>query len=265
MSFEPSCFRSHPALPPRKLAAPVTVGTPVARKRNRHAFTLVELLVVIAILAVLIGLLLPVLSRARRASSAVSCLSNLKQWSAAALMYAHANNGYLPRRGQGVQPTNQISRPADWFNALPPMFRSAPYADLVAANTIPRPGTSSLWICPEAHDFPGQYYWSYAMNMGLSVEQGNQNQGLPDKVSSVGNTSAMVLFADGPGNYAAVFPSRFPNGYNPVPRHNKLVNIAFLDGHVSPIPPAYTGIGTGLIEHPDLRWHPPTSTWNSAQ
>jgi prepilin-type processing-associated H-X9-DG protein len=57
----------------------------------------------------------------------------------------------------------------------------------------------------------------------------------------------------------------YPGGYNPVPRHKKSVNICFLDGHVSALPGSYIGVGTGMIEHPDIRWHPPGNTWNSAQ
>src|SRR5262249_41581852 len=160
--------------------------------------------------------------------------ANLRQWGAAAIMYANANHGYLPRRGQGVQPTNQISREQDWFNALPPALRMKPYMELAATGEIPRPqARSSIWLCPAAQEFPVDYYWSYGMNMGLSVEQSGQNNGMPDKITGVGNLSIMVLFADAPGNYCSVFPSKFAGGYNPVRRHNHAVNICFLDGHVS--------------------------------
>jgi len=223
-------------------------------------------LVVIAIIAILIGLLLPTLGRARKASSQASCISNLRQWGLATQMYAIENHGYLPRRGQGVAPTVQVDRLADWFNVLPPMLKLDAYTDLNANNQIPRPGgASSVWLCPDAADFEGKYYWSYGMNMGLSVENGAQNNGMPDKISSVGDASTMALFADAPGNYCSVFPSRFANGYNPVARHNKGVNICFLDGHATAVPWDYVGVGTGLVEHADLRWHPPESTWNSAQ
>lgn len=65
-------------------------------RSKRPGFTLVELLVVIGIIAVLIGILLPTLNRARQSSAAASCGSNLSQMVKASFVYTASNKGLFP-------------------------------------------------------------------------------------------------------------------------------------------------------------------------
>ncbi len=68
---------------------------------NHRSFTLIELLIVVAIIAILAGMLLPALNKARERARTASCTSNIKQCLTSHAMYANSFNGFYFVGGSG--------------------------------------------------------------------------------------------------------------------------------------------------------------------
>ena len=117
-----------------------------------RGFTLAELLIVIAIIGVLIAILLPALSAARRAAANAKCLAALKELGQAYQMYAHENKRYFPvvrwRPPTGVIPADDpgISTPKErvWQDFIVKyLHKKESYNDLKQFQNA-----SALWGCP---------------------------------------------------------------------------------------------------------------------
>ena len=67
-----------------------------------RGFTLIELLLVIAIIAILAGLLLPALARAKQKALGISCMNNLRQLQLAVIYFCDANDDTLPSHSRWV-------------------------------------------------------------------------------------------------------------------------------------------------------------------
>jgi prepilin-type N-terminal cleavage/methylation domain-containing protein len=82
-------------------------ATPFAKR----AFTLIELLVVIAIIAILAGMLLPALAKAKETAKRIACLNGLRNLGQSVVMYTDDSNHYLPVRGGRSNPWPLTLRP----------------------------------------------------------------------------------------------------------------------------------------------------------
>lgn len=112
------------------------------------AFTLVELLVVIAIIAILAGLLLPTLTRAKASALSAACLNNLKQLETAWHLYTHDNNDDLPPNNFVYDVINDqpITSDPSWCTNLAPWDTN--FAGIENGMLFPYNTSDAIYHCP---------------------------------------------------------------------------------------------------------------------
>ena len=219
--------------------------------RRVKGFTLVELLVVIGIIAVLVGILLPVLARARESANRVACASNLRQIAIASLAYANENKGSLPPprfdRGPAQSPGYDYLFTYSYTHQWPEGGEElgANIGRLVVRKYAP---TWKIIECPSSNQSNESQPRQYQYNVHVKRKGGKYRVWWP-KVNNFGkvplNPIAVYNGATGAtGTYQ--FPSNVQRAlatdmindlgfaYHAT-RQGRAWNLAYIDGHVSTV------------------------------
>ncbi len=192
--------------------------------KNNHAFTLIELLVAIFIIAVVIGLLFPVLSMIREKSKQAVCMSNMGQMFKCFAQYAIENDGYLPLESNSGSCSGEV-----WFKAIDRYITT----DVLPVNQTDISTKERLSLIKQDPVFvtvtQDKKDNTRTIKMNTQLAQGSMCNRMIDSISFPSKT---VLLFDGRINNTSV-ADNFDGSYGSVAqRHSRGANILFMDGHV---------------------------------
>jgi len=156
------------------------------KRCGNRAFTLIELLVVIAIIAILAGMLLPALAKAKGKSQSIKCGSNMRQISLAVTMHADEREGALPIATNFAEPETSPDR--IWVTAVAQFI-----------------GSREVFLCSSAKtakfggDWAKRSWHPIGYNVATTFDpRGVEGATTKPKLVGVPEPSLAVLFADTP-------------------------------------------------------------------